>query len=448
MNAMSQQYDFTQNGLYYKITDTVTHKVSVVSEVNGDPRYNVKPSDTVSIPEVVTNAGVDYTVTAIGYRAFYFCPDITWVRMPKTIASIGTYAFTSSTGIEAFEIAEGGASFVSEDGVLYNAAKTSLVLFPPQKTGVWTCPATIATIGNDGLSKAKISNIIFPSNSVLSSIGNGAFTLCKNLQSISFPATVTKLGNQAFYGCSSLKTIDLPAALTTMGSYVFYGCDSLSAINVDSACLKYSSDEGVLYNGDKTTLILYPLAKTSASYTVADSTKIIDDYAFYNNPHLNSLSLPAGITEIKTAGISVLPNLLSLTCHADSPASITLADYVFYGIPKNTCTLFVPAGSENAYRAADKWREFMQIVSIGTDVGLEVAESININIYPNPATDFVLISQLESFDGKKVSVFDLKGNEVYSTLVNSPEMRVNVQGWAKGIYVVRVGNTFGKFIVR
>ncbi len=495
-NAMSQQYNFTQNGLFYKITDATNHKVSVVSELAGDPKYNVKPTDTVSIPEVVTNNGVDYTVTAIGSRAFFYCPGITWVRMPKTITSIGSMAFTTSRGIEAFEIAEGGSHYVSEDGVLYNISKTVLVAFPPKKTGVWTCPATVTSIGEEGLNGAKISGIMFPDSSSLTSIGKGAFTFCENLVSIALPAALSKIsdeafyrctalevvdipnnsvmssigrkafvlcgslhtislptsltdiGNEAFSNCKSLKTVDIPSSVNTIGVNAFNNCDSLTAVNVDTANLKYSSDEGVLYNKAKTTLMLYPMSKPSTSYTVADSTKVIESWAMYKIPSLTSLSLPSGLTNIGTGGLSVLPNLSSLTCSADSPAFITLGEYIFYGIPKNTCTLFVPAGSESAYRAADKWKEFMQILPIGTQVGLDVTERVNINIYPNPAVDFVIISPLNEFDGEKVSVFDLKGNEIYSTFVDSPELKINVQGWTRGVYVVRVGNTFGKLIVK
>lgn len=447
-NAMAQQYDFTQNGIYYKITNATNHEVSVVSELAGDPKYNVKPTGIVSIPEIVTNVGVDYTVTAIGEWAFFYCPDITWVKMPKTIASIGTYAFTTSRGIAGFEIAEGGSHYVSEDGVLYNISKTALVAFPPQKTGVWTCPTSITTIGNDALNGAKISDIIFPNGSALSSIGNGAFTMCQNLSSITLPSTLTSIGNQAFYGCKALKTVDIPASVNTIGSHVFYECDSLKAINVDPANMVYSSDAGVLYNKAKTTLMLYPLAKPSTSYTVADSAKTIADYAIFNNSNLKSLSLPAGLTKIGEAGLCYLPNLSSLTCNAVSPASITLGNYVLSGMPVNTCILYVPAGSESAYRAADKWKEFMQILPINSQVGLDIAEKLNINIYPNPAVDFVAITSQESFIGEKLAVFDLKGNEIYNTLIDSQEVKINVQGWTKGVYFVKVGNSFSKFIVK
>ena len=85
-------YDFYSGGLYYNITGSNTVEVTY-SETN-ENTY----SGYVKIPGSVTYNGTNYTVTAIGHAAFYYCYDLTEVSIPKTVTSIKHSAF-SETGL-------------------------------------------------------------------------------------------------------------------------------------------------------------------------------------------------------------------------------------------------------------------------------------------------------------------------------------------------------------
>ena len=49
--------------------------------------------------------------------------------------------------------------------------------------------------------------------STVTSIGDGAFAGCVNLESVSIPSSVTEIGDGAFAGCTGLKTISIPAGV-------------------------------------------------------------------------------------------------------------------------------------------------------------------------------------------------------------------------------------------
>ena len=52
-----------------------------------------KYSGEVIIPESVEHKGAAYSVTSIGFRAFYDCSRLTSVTIPNSMESIGSYAF-------------------------------------------------------------------------------------------------------------------------------------------------------------------------------------------------------------------------------------------------------------------------------------------------------------------------------------------------------------------
>lgn len=52
-------------------------------------------------------------------------------------------------------------------------------------------------------------------------IGNYAFELCRSINRIDIPDSVTNIGNNAFYGCRSLTNIKIPNCVTNIEDNVF-----------------------------------------------------------------------------------------------------------------------------------------------------------------------------------------------------------------------------------
>ena len=73
-----------------------------------------------------------------------------------------------------------------------------------------------------------------------------------------------------------------------------------------------------------------------------------------------------------------------------------------------------------------------------------LAASPNVSIYPNPAMDeFVIESQCRI---ARIEMFSSKGELLRRQESTSHTLRVDVTGWAKGVYVVRVYTTGGDVI--
>ncbi|MBQ4112212.1 MAG: leucine-rich repeat domain-containing protein, partial [Clostridia bacterium] len=110
--------------------------------------------------------------------------------------------------------------------------------YQAQKIAPWAfsrieLPDTVTSIGDGAFSGcSNLTSITIPD--AVTSIGDGAFSGCSNLTSITIPDSVTSIGNGAFGGCSSLTSITIPDSVTSMsiGEYAFHGCTSLTSITI------------------------------------------------------------------------------------------------------------------------------------------------------------------------------------------------------------------------
>ena len=109
--------------------------------------------------------------------------------------------------------------------------------------------------------------------------------------------SVTSIGDWAFCDCSSLESVIIPKSVTSIGNVVFGGCTGLTALDVATDNPHYCSEDGVLFNKDKTTLIQYPGGKQDA-YAIPNSVTTIEDYAFGNCYGLTSVTIPNSVTSI------------------------------------------------------------------------------------------------------------------------------------------------------
>ena len=63
-------------------------------------------------------------------------------------------------------------------------------------------------------------------------IGDGAFSNCFNLTSVTIPDSITNIVSGAFFGCSNLTSITIPDSVTSIGSYIFSSCLRLTTVTI------------------------------------------------------------------------------------------------------------------------------------------------------------------------------------------------------------------------
>ncbi len=108
-----------------------------------------------------------------------------------------------------------------------------------------------------------------------------------------------KIPDFCFDQVTNIIGINLPASLSTIGQFAFTTCYALTSISVADGNTSYSSENGVLFDKDKTTLKCYPAGKTDTSYSVPSSVTTIGPHAFLLCKALTSIDL-SGCTKLST----------------------------------------------------------------------------------------------------------------------------------------------------
>jgi len=234
---------------------------------NYDP-YNTSPFyERTDIKSVVIKNGV----TNVGLYTFQDCSNITSISIPASVKVIDDSAFKWGTAnLEKIEVDSNNKDYTTVDGVLYDK-KVSYLYFCPQAKKDISIPNTVQHIDSF------------------------AFYKCRYLKNITLPKGLLAIGQSAFDSCTSLETVVIPSTVSYMDlDYnMFDGCVSLVSIDVDSDNTIVSSIDGVLYNKEKTTLLLCPNRKESI--TIPETVSSIDDNAFYSDDHDEAFALLTSI---------------------------------------------------------------------------------------------------------------------------------------------------------
>ena len=191
---------------------------------------------SITIPNSVTNIG-DYafgsckslqsvtipnSVTSIGDEAFSWCKSLQSVTIQNSVTSIGDGAFS---GCNICFFICNSPYFQNDDVCLFNKDKTAIVSTIKDCVN-YIIPNSVTSIGDGAFSDCKSLQSVTIPNSV-TSIGDHAFEQCKSLQSITIPNSVTSIGNSAFSSCDSLQSVTIPNSVTKIGDEAFIRCTHL-----------------------------------------------------------------------------------------------------------------------------------------------------------------------------------------------------------------------------
>ncbi len=202
-----------------------------------------------------------------------------------------------------------------ENNYSYNVVDNKAIIIDAVVSGDVTVPSSLGGYEVTGIGEfafyhysSQVTNVILPEG--LTSIGSLAFYNCKKLESITLPKSITSIGYHAFWGCSSLKSISIPENVSKIDLGAFRDCSSLSEIAVDPANKYFSTDEnGVLFNRNKTELILYPVGNARTSYTIPDNVTTIGYLAFSKTNNLSTITIPASVTSIDSCAFPRCQNI-------------------------------------------------------------------------------------------------------------------------------------------
>jgi hypothetical protein len=136
------------------------------------------------------------------------------------------------------------------------------------------------------------------------SIGNGAFSGCTSVTSVTIPGSITSLGAGAFYGCTGLTSVTIPGSVTSIGGINGYGvfsqCTGLTSVTIM---------DGVNYIAFN----MFAYCPSLTSVTIPDSVTGIGWDAFHGCSSLASITIPGSVTYIGKYAFTGCTGLTSMT---------------------------------------------------------------------------------------------------------------------------------------
>lgn len=414
---------FFQGEYYYEIKSSVDMTVEV-SRGYSDLRK-------AYIPSTVRYENRIYDVVSIRKGAFEHCYDLILVSIPKSVTSIGDYAFENGK-IKEFIVDKDNPKYSVIDGVLFNKDGTKLIAYPGSKGTTYVIPDGVTAIGNYAFSRCyNLNSVTIPDNVI--SIGHYAFRNCYHLLPVTIPNSVISIGEQAFSSCERFTSIKIPSSVTTIGSRAFWGCKGLREFIVDENNPHYSSKDGLLLNKEATTIIAYPNSK-SGIYVIPNDIISIGNYAFSNSSILTSITIGKGIMSIGEHAFEDCPLLYSIYCL--NPFPISIEPVAFSGIRKSMCVLYVPTGTKDNYSKADVWRTFQNIIEFDSS-GIVSVNSGSVGVLSNKGEIIVRGVDEDSL----IIVYNSNGQLIYcgkNKIINIP---------SPGFYIVKTEGKIYKVIL-
>jgi len=311
--------------------------------------YNCSSLTSVNIPYFVMSIG-DYAfsscesllsldipgVPTIGMNAFSYCPSITSINIEDDVRSIGSYAFYGCRSLSCLFYGGKsnpvcGDSVLGYTGINYNNPvhvdedyngnyfENKLVVkdggvcpvsAPPSQAVSYNCYSyLICSESSDGKT-LTVSNVGRFNDSYydICSVGRGAL-----VEKVIIEDGVYSLGREDFSYCYSLKSIEFGSDWNSISYDLFLNNELLASIEVSPNNGMYSSQDGVLFNKGKSTLILYPCAKENELYNIPDSVTSIGNFSFYKVRPLTSVNIPNSITSIGNGAFSYCSSLVCVS---------------------------------------------------------------------------------------------------------------------------------------
>lgn len=263
-------------------------------------------------------------------------------------------------------------------------------------------------------------------------IGDNAFQDCVGMTSVTIPNSVTTIRIDSFRGCTGLTSVTIPSSVILVGNRAFDGCTGLSKVEISD--LSAWCGINFYYKGNPLTLAghLYLNGKEITNLVIPESVTAIGRYAFSGCIGLTSITIPSSVAEIGEASFSGCKNVLSITSQNANPPVVASTD-TFSGIPE-TCQLFVPESSIEAYKAAEGWSYFTNICGIKDGK----ADSVDAGSLKITTHNGVLL--IHGAEGAMIEVYSISGMLIYRGIDTTIAM-------PHGMYMVKVADKMVKVIL-
>lgn len=378
----------------------------------------------------LTSVDFPASIATIGGYAFNGCTGLTSVDFPASITTIGGFAFNGCTGLTSLTIPRstrkiGDSAFMGCTGLTSLIIDNAAVSFGHDVFRGCTALTTVdfgsalITLGIDvfantpwyinqpdglvytGTVAYNIKGIMPDGTSVqvkegIQGINQMCFMGRSGLTSVTLPESLTTIGELAFGSCTGLSTVTIPTSVAKIGNNAFNNCTGLTSVVWNAASC---DDFPTSYNA--------PFSWLSGlqSFEFGDKVKMIPAYLCSGQSDLTTVTIPESVTAIGRYAFNKCTSLEHVSAYPRCE-DITMGGDVFGGGTTDGCTLHVRPSCLAAYRAADGWKDFANIVG-----DLEDPLDINADGLINVGdANMVLVEILEHPTGDGNSLYDVNGD--------------------------------------
>ena len=208
-------------------------------------------------------------LAVIGDRAFSGCSNLSAIQIPAGVEAIGDEAVLCCAALEEISVDESNALYASVDGVLYDKSKRNLICCPMHKSGSMTIPETVTNVCEKACYNCEcLTSLTIPGNVIR--VGKYAFSSCRGLLDISLGSGIGYIDDNAFEMCSGIQEIVIPGSVQSIGAESFRSCSWLAKV------------------------------------TLGEGTSRIGDNAFYACNNLSEFNIPQSVKEIEAGAFGAL----------------------------------------------------------------------------------------------------------------------------------------------
>jgi hypothetical protein len=245
------------------------------------------------------------SIKNIGGNAFEKCSSLETFEIPPFLTSISAGCFSECVSLRDIKFHERIKNI--SDRAFYGCDSLKSLVSPSSLESCW---------GYAFANCKSLRTVKF--NSSVRFLGDGFFADCENLEEVDLTG-IEEIRSKLFLNCKKLSRVDVPETVEWIAPSAFWGTSvqvlnvplsvtgglqyseeykewtALKEINVDPKNTSFCSENGVLYNKNKTKLYRYPPQKEDATFQIPNTVKEIAPFAFYGNKHLTELKIPASV---------------------------------------------------------------------------------------------------------------------------------------------------------
>ncbi|TWH57574.1 Bacterial surface proteins containing Ig-like domains [Desulfitobacterium sp. LBE] len=328
-NGSFLKYKAGTAGITITACDQAATRIDIPDYIEGKPVTNIA-REAFSGCRDLTEIRLPDTLRTIGYAAFAGCQSLTGINLPEGLEQLGGQAFRAcgslrevnipaslkdfnlntfgSNGDIRFAVAEENPVYTCRDGVIYTKDGKTLVRAGIIGSDSFVVPDPVTEISSGAFFHHPLTTITLGSN--LKTIGPEAFSGCLQLEEVNLNEGLKSIGDKAFKDCLRLGEILFNEGLESIGANAFEGTAALKEIvlpagltSLGQNAFKGSGLEKADLAGSGLETLPYGTfwdCVRLQDITLGDRITVIEDSAF-RNCTFTEITLPAQLRQLKSS---------------------------------------------------------------------------------------------------------------------------------------------------